>query len=116
MQRTSPLSRKTGLRRTGSKRAKQNRDYAKVSREYLAAHPSCEICIRRAEDGEIITIHPSTHIHHVRGRTGRLLCATQFFMAACSRCHPRYVHETHVAEARRLGILANARDFGVFAE
>lgn len=100
------------LPQVSQKRKAQNSSYGKVSREYLAAHPVCECCVLRQKDGENIKPSPANQVHHKRGRISTLLTDTRFFLAVCSDCH-RFIHETNVADARRIGALAPSRDWNV---
>ncbi len=100
LHRRAPI-RRTGIRRVSPKRAKQNRDYTKLRREFLIQHPVCELFCK--VEGFFVK---SNQVHHVRGRSGALLCDTRYWLAGCSDCHPRRVHETQVAQARLLGFLA----------
>jgi 5-methylcytosine-specific restriction endonuclease McrA len=74
------------MRTRSPKRAKQEREYSTLRREFLKTNPACGIC------GV-----PATEVHHRRGRVGVLLTADQHFMALCHACHT-YVTE-HPAEA-----------------
>lgn len=52
-------------------------EYQKVRATYLKEHPLCECgCGERA-----------TEVHHKKGRIGKLLTDTEFFMAVASFCH-----------------------------
>ncbi len=65
------------LRKISKKMSSRLREYAKVRKEYLAAHPMCEVCGRQA----------STEIHHKKSRIGNLLCEKEYFLAVDSLCH-----------------------------
>ena len=102
------MKRRTPMRRMSKKREKELAEYARISTQWLKAHPNCEI-------GEALLLagYPvackllSNHVHHVRGRRGSLLCDTRYFMASCNgECHPRWIHQTHPKQARELGLLA----------
>lgn len=60
------------------KRKKANKDYKKIAKAYLIAHPKCEVrgCNKISEE-----------IHHKRGRVGDLLLNDKFFLAVCRDCH-----------------------------
>lgn len=93
------------LRRVSKKRAVENREYAKVRAVYLLEHPLCAGCKLRGQRQ-----YTATQIHHVKGRTGRLLIDSRHFMGLCEDCHS-FVHASP-RRARELGMLANASDFG----
>lgn len=80
--------------------------YMPAQREYLRAHPDCEICLARG-----LQPNPATEVHHTRGRNGRLIADTRFFKASCFSCR-MWPHD-NPREARRLGVLAEATDWGV---
>ena len=78
---TENISRKSekkssGIRQVTRKRANENSKYTAVRRKFLEANPDCGLCG-----------NPATEIHHTRGRIGRLLCASEFFVPLCSECH-----------------------------
>lgn len=81
MKRT-PLKRKKPLNRVSKKRAVQNREYARLRREFLAEHPFCQIM-------HVLSLKfiESTEIHHKKGREGTMLNDTEFWMAVSRRGH-----------------------------
>lgn len=92
------------MRRQSRKRASESREYSKLRKAFLIAHPICQACEDR----------PSVEIHHLRGRIGRLLNMTEFWMALDSQCHA-WIGD-HKAKARELGWLSSARDFNTVPE
>lgn len=74
------------------KRAKQERQYSKLRKEYLDSHLICEVegCGCDASD-----------IHHRKSRAGEWLNKTEFWMAVC-RPHHLYI-EDHSKEAYEKG-------------
>ena len=78
------------LRRTSTKRAKQLKEYFKLRADYLEEHRLCGVC-KTAK---------ATDIHHRKGRTGARLNDTTFFVAVCRQCHdeihhnPKWAYET----------------------
>lgn len=58
------------------KRARQEVEYAKLRKTFLAEHPWCQ------RDG-----YRSTDVHHMRGRRGALLLAVEHWAALCRPCH-----------------------------
>ena len=98
----SPIARRTPLKRgtkrlapvsKTSKRGRQQAEYLKLRKQFLAEHPLCECCI---------TQQPATDVHHKAGR-GKMLCRTEYFMATCRQCHD-WIH-SHPAVARAQGWL-----------
>ncbi len=71
-------------------------------------HPVCEVCpIIKAAGFAIVCKKVTTHPHHVRGRLGALLCDERHMLACCSgEAHPTWIHQTHKADARMIGLLA----------
>jgi len=59
-------------------RAEQEKEYKKLSKQFLKATPICEVkdCNK-----------PATETHHRAGRIGSLLTDTSFFMAVCHKHH-----------------------------
>ena len=84
------------VRSRSPKRAKQEREYARLRHVFLEAHPRCEF---RDADACLLW---ATDVHHRRGRVGALLTDTRYWSALC-RPHHRYVTE-HPAKAYELGI------------
>lgn len=82
------------MRRNTPKRAKQEREYAKLRRQFLDANPWCQYPL---ECGE-----PATEVHHRKGRVGALLLNMLHWSALCHD-HHRYVTE-HPQHAYELGI------------
>jgi hypothetical protein len=80
--------------------------YRAVRGRWLLGHPKCEIGpIIEAAGYKVRCTRVATHPHHMKGRVGELLFDTKFWLASCSgECHPVWVHQSHVAEAKKLGI------------
>lgn len=82
------------IRRISNSRARQLKEYSKLKRAFLKQHPYCAVFpARRASD-----------IHHIRGRTGRLLLDTRYWLAV-SRAGHNWIHQ-NPALARQRGFLA----------
>ena len=68
------------IRKLSKKRAAQNRGYLKLREQYLIENPFCKVmtegCTGRA-----------TTIHHKKGRIGKLLTDTNYFLGCCMNCH-----------------------------
>ena len=54
---------------------------------FLAEHPLCQVRIRKPDTSEPPCTMASTQIHHAKGREGKLLNDTRFFVAWCHNCH-----------------------------
>lgn len=52
-----------------------------------------------SSSGAPTCLKSATQIHHMRGRTGGLLCDTRYWLAVCQDCH-RYI-EDHKKWARQ---------------
>lgn len=51
--------------------------YNKLRIPFLESNPVCQIC----------NDHPSTQVHHKKGKLGLLLIAVEYWMACCFTCH-----------------------------
>jgi hypothetical protein len=61
------------------KRAKQNRLYTRIRKDYLEKKPMCEVCNSRLAE----------QIHHKRGRFGDRLTDAGYFLGVCFICHDK---------------------------
>lgn len=79
--------------------------YGQAKRNYLRAHPICEVCQHFYDTAELVlpVLHKSTELHHRRGRVGALLVDPRFFMAVCA-AHHRIIHE-NPKESRKYGFI-----------
>ena len=77
------------------KRAKQEREYLKIRKDFLYYHPLCQ-----ANIPSTCKTH-STDVHHKKGRIGQLLTDETKFLSVCRPCHDWI--ETHPKEAKDLG-------------
>lgn len=91
---------RTPLRRVSKKHAAARREYSKLSKAFLAAHPRCEWnappppwigCNRRSRD-----------VHHIQGR-GKNLNRVETWVALC-REHHDFCHQ-YPNKARAMGLL-----------
>jgi hypothetical protein len=105
---------RSGLKRSqkpmcqvSQKQGKRLREYGPISKKFLAENPICAICVARKKKPP----NPSTEVHHLRGRVGRLLCDVRGFVASCFPC--RDFPHTKVIKARELGVLAPANLWNV---
>jgi hypothetical protein len=89
------------------------RKYFGLSREFLSQpeNRGCKICAARIASGENMAVNRSTEIHHTRGRIGKLLTDTRFWLASCFYC--REFPHSNPARARAMGLLAHPRDWNV---
>lgn len=97
---------KKPLKRASKARARQQSEYFRIWKDFIADHPACEICIARG-------IHPapSTEIHHKFGRAHSLLTDIRGFVASCFGCR-MWPHENPQA-ARLAGVLGSATLWGI---
>lgn len=100
MLRRTPIKRRTPLkrgnkpmRRISKRRSPLLRQYAVICTEFKQAHPICQICDISATDD----------VHHKRGRIGKKLVESEFFLAVCRGCHDE-IHR-NPAGAREVGFL-----------
>lgn len=120
----TPRSRKSRLRPMSKKREGERRIYLKKRKAFLAAHPYCQIWLRRIgkteadvidgavwcddSDGEALgafrlVVPRSSEIHHTKKR-GRYYLDESTWLAASKEEH-RWVHD-NPAQARAIGLLA----------
>ena len=99
MIRSSGSLKRTPLRRVSKKRAKQNRLYAVLRKEYLVAHPRCKVC----EDKQHVPVRAATEIHHMNKRHGERLNDMSMWLPVCHTCH--MVIEHAKKDAREVGYL-----------
>jgi len=84
---------RTPLRRVSKKRRTQLKVYSVLRKEYLLAHPICEVCKKVA----------SSQLHHCDGREHGRLIVTEHWLAVCPKCHSR-IHQ-HPGWARLSGFM-----------
>ena len=89
-----------GLRQVGQSRSHLLRMYAERRRLFLAEHCWCDVCCRGR----------ASEVHHARGRAGKLLLDTRYWLAVCRRCH-RWIHDNPKA-AQFQGWLAPRGQWG----
>lgn len=80
------------MRTRSVKRAKQEREYSKLRKEYLLRYTTCAVNGCNNE---------STEIHHQKGRIGDLLTDTKYFLPVCPVCHT--LIELHPIWAKNCG-------------
>lgn len=109
------LLRKTKLKQRSEKRAKQEKKYSKLRKEFLKTHPHCKVCLDLGMTaGDRVTSLPgmvsvcpipvkATEVHHMARREGKLLLDTRFFLPVC-RPHHQWI-EAHGDWARQQGYL-----------
>ena len=85
------------MNRRTAKRARQEREYAKLRGTYLYEHPHCQA---KLKDCTIF----ATEIHHKAGRIGELLTNTEHFCPICRNCHDYVTNRMSAAEARERGL------------
>lgn len=77
------------------KRAKQERTYSRLRKDFLTTRSLCEANLQR------ICTHKATDVHHIAGRSGKLLNDTSKWMAVCRSCH-NWIEE-HPVESTEKG-------------
>jgi hypothetical protein len=78
--------------------------YYEIQAKFLELNPGCAICLARG-----LSSRPATEVHHIRGRSPKLLCDTLFFCPSCFQCRS-WPHD-NPRQAREVGILAEANDW-----
>lgn len=92
----------TVIRKESKKRGKENREYEKLKKQYLALNPVCEGNV--IDNGVLICSYKATDLHHMAGRTGKLLTNTMYFMALCRNCHTWAELNPEKAKAKGLSV------------
>jgi hypothetical protein len=109
------FGKRTPLKKIAKSTRKRMTAYLALSRVWLETHPWCEICkARNAHCPDVTEIRRATEVHHKRGRVGKLLLNTDFFVASCRDC--REWPHTHPAAARAIGVLAGAAEWNTSPE
>lgn len=103
MKRSSPLRRKTRMKRVSDKRRIQNSTYSCLKVKWRSL-PENQYCLARcALKKKLKSAEP--YPHHIRGRDGAMLTDTRFWLPICRPCHDWI--EEHREEAWNLGWLAS---------
>lgn len=108
-----PPKKRTALRKVSKALARRLRvDYYPERSEFLSKPENqwCAICLCRGIENP----NPATEVHHIRGRAGKLLSDSRFFVASCFPC--REWPHTFKQKARELGILAGPGEWGKYPE
>ena len=95
------------LSKTSERQRAKNAQYRPIAVAFLARPENkvCAVCLKPATPGNPL------HVHHVRGRDGKLQCDNRFFMAVHDYdCHP-WIH-ANPNDARELGLLAMPGQWG----
>ena len=88
--------------RESKKRGKENREYERLKKQYLTLNPVCEGNV--IDNGVLICSYKATDLHHMAGRTGKLLTNTMYFMALCRNCHTWAELNPEKAKAKGLSV------------
>lgn len=83
------------IARTSKKRAKENRQYLAIRKQFLKVYPKCQAKL----DGCKVE---AIEIHHMSGRIADNLVDASNFLAVCHNCH-KWI-ETHPREAKAIGL------------
>jgi len=92
LNKSRPIKANKPIRRVSARRAKENKTYTVVRKEYMTEHPKCEVCLHA----------PACDIHHRRGRWKSRLTEVAFFIAVCRTCHDKIHHNPEWAYATGL--------------
>lgn len=105
--RKTPLRARKPIRRASKARRAELAIYAKLGPSWLQRVPFCEMPSTRfvnlGHTGWMGCLNRSTEIHHIKGRSGKLLNDTNHWLGVCRDCH-RWIHD-HPNAARKLGVL-----------
>lgn len=87
------------IARFSKKRAKAERSYTVLRKEFLETHPECEAKLK------VCTVE-ATQVHHKKGRIGDDLLDERHWLACCGACHawielnPKSAKELELSESR----------------
>lgn len=87
------------IKRISDKLRKRKLEYKKLRADFLIDNPWCAWGLKQNPPQHI----RATSIHHTRGRLGRLLNDTRFWLAVSNEGH-EWIHN-HINEARGLGLI-----------
>lgn len=96
------------LKKQSRSQRERLKKYFPIRNEFLA-QPENQYCSACGTRG-IFPPRRATEVHHSRSRNGDLLFDTRFFIATDWECG-RWIHD-HPREARELGLLAPANEWG----
>lgn len=77
------------MRTISLKRAKELRQYSKIKKLWRAENPLCKVCW---DQGFASTA--MNEPHHVKGRFGKRLNDTEYWIPICFRCHNKIHQDT----------------------
>lgn len=98
------VKKKTRIKPKSDKRAEEDKEYAKLRKEYLSIHKDCEMC---SENDETNGINKATEIHHrMRRSSKKLRLDTNQWFASCRMCNSRIEEEP--AWGKKHGFIAKA--------
>lgn len=86
---------KKPVKKISDKRKELNKEYKKISHEFLRDKPFCQV---NSPDCTKVT----EGVHHKKGKIGELLTNPDFFIASCNACNLWI--EVNDKEARKLGL------------
>lgn len=89
------------LRKRSVKRSAEENLYSKLKKQFFST-PENRLCRVSVDEGRP---HESGIVHHIRGREGRMLNRTEFWLPVCWKCHERI--ETEKAWAFEKGYRAS---------
>lgn len=98
---------KSTLKKKSKSQRRRESEYYPEQKQFIKENPWCQICIARGLDPR-----PTVEVHHKRGRAGKLISDSRFFVASCFYCR-MWPHE-NPREARDAGVLAEAWDWNVY--
>lgn len=75
------------IAKVGDKRKEENKKYDKISKELKKHHSTCQVKSPNC-------INSPVHIHHKKGRIGKLLTDPNHLIVACDPCNS-YIEDNH---------------------
>lgn len=83
-----------------ARRSVEEREYSRLRKEWLEKYPLCQCSLSDSPCGK-----KATEIHHKKGRAGKLLNDTRYWMSVCRSCHDFI--ERHGQWAKEMGYKIN---------
>ena len=99
-----PKKLRAKIKARSDKRAKEEREYLRESRPWLAERPLCESRLEPHNLGGPCILATS-EVHHKAGRVGFLLLYKPLWLAVCAGCHRWITDNGKAAQARGLRVI-----------
>lgn len=89
------------IAKESKKRKDENKEYSKERKEYLKVNNKCMAGLDGCKK-------VATQIHHRKGRVGKLLTDTKYWLPVCEDCHRKIEDNPQMAYEKGLSVKRNA--------